>query len=90
MIKQLHPTLKKCKCGLIGNKNTFYNHMDQMAEVIADAKEFWAQHGEVPLNTSDPSITCPQCHMTSYNINDIEKRYCDNCHQFHDDMGIPV
>ena len=32
------------------------------------------------------SITCPQCGMTSHNKNDIEQRYCGNCHQYHDDM----
>jgi len=38
---------------------------------------------------STPSITCPQCGMTSYNQNDIEQRYCGNCHQFHKDMQKP-
>ncbi len=33
-----------------------------------------------------PSITCPRCGMTSYNPNDIEQRYCGNCHMFHADM----
>src|SRR5690349_20942845 len=34
------------------------------------------------------SITCPQCGMTSSNLNDVRERYCENCHQFHDDMNI--
>lgn len=28
-------------------------------------------------------ITCHNCHKTSHNPNDIEKRYCGNCHVFH-------
>ena len=27
-----------------------------------------------------PSITCPVCSMTSYNVNDIREGYCGNCH----------
>lgn len=30
------------------------------------------------------SITCPRCGKTSYNHGDIKRRYCGNCHQFHD------
>jgi hypothetical protein len=38
------------------------------------------------MNKSEPpSITCPQCGATSYNLNDIEHRYCGRCHRFHDD-----
>jgi hypothetical protein len=29
------------------------------------------------------SITCLKCNRTSYNINDIENKYCGNCHEFH-------
>lgn len=29
-----------------------------------------------------PHITCPTCGMTSYNPNDIQYRYCGNCHAF--------
>lgn len=32
------------------------------------------------------SITCPRCGMTSYNADDIEKKYCGNCHMFHSDI----
>lgn len=32
------------------------------------------------------SLTCPQCGMTTYNMTDIERKYCANCHQFHSDM----
>ena len=33
------------------------------------------------LNRGD-SITCPKCHMTSYNPNDIEWGFCGNCHGY--------
>ena len=29
------------------------------------------------------AITCNKCGMTSYNRNDVEQRYCGNCHEFH-------
>lgn len=28
------------------------------------------------------SITCPECGMTSYNLNDIRFGYCGKCHAF--------
>lgn len=31
---------------------------------------------------STKSITCPVCHMVSYNPNDIEWGYCGNCHAY--------
>jgi hypothetical protein len=37
-----------------------------------------------------PSITCPRCYRTSYNPNDIEQKYCGNCHMFHKDMPKEV
>jgi len=32
--------------------------------------------------TEQPSITCPDCGMTSYNPHDIRWGYCGNCHEF--------
>jgi ribosomal protein L37E len=32
-----------------------------------------------------PSIVCPRCGRRSYNLRDIEERYCGACHHFHDD-----
>jgi flavodoxin len=29
-------------------------------------------------------IKCFICGLTSWNINDVEQKYCGNCHQFHD------
>src|SRR6266568_7921006 len=28
------------------------------------------------------SFTCPDCHTTSHNPNDITNQYCGNCHEF--------
>jgi len=39
---------------------------------------------------SEQSITCPKCGMVSYNQNDVENKYCGNCHQFHSDMQDEV
>lgn len=33
------------------------------------------------------SITCPRCYRTSYNLNDVERRYCGFCHRYHGDIG---
>jgi ribosomal protein L37E len=32
--------------------------------------------------STQPSITCPACGMTSYNPNDIREGYCGNCHDW--------
>lgn len=37
-----------------------------------------------------PSIECPQCKMVSYNTNDVEHKYCGNCHQWHADMKVEL
>jgi hypothetical protein len=34
-----------------------------------------------------PSIECPLCHRVSYNLTDIEQRYCGACHFFHGEIG---
>jgi len=38
--------------------------------------------GMPPRYTDPPSITCPVCGMTSYNLTDIEMGYCGNCHGY--------
>lgn len=35
-----------------------------------------------------PHIFCPRCHMPSCNPNDIEKKYCGYCHEFHDRLHL--
>lgn len=32
--------------------------------------------------SEDPYILCPVCHRRSYNLKDIENRYCGYCHDF--------
>lgn len=34
----------------------------------------------------EPSICCPRCRMVSFNLNDMERRYCGNCHEFHEGL----
>lgn len=48
----------------------------------------WKQYtGPILDERSDPnnapSITCPRCKRTSYNVNDIEQRYCGYCRRYH-------
>ena len=38
-------------------------------------------------SVSELSITCPCCGLTSYNLNDIEQKYCGRCHMFHANMS---
>ena len=60
MIKQLHPSLKACKCGLICTKRELYKHFDDTRRTMKafgePAREFWAGHGEVPLNVDDSRL----------------------------------
>jgi hypothetical protein len=49
----LHPTLKKCKCGFIGTRVKFYDHMDVAVDEYPNAKAFWEEHGEVPLSQAE-------------------------------------
>jgi hypothetical protein len=66
MIRKLHPTLKKCKCGLICSRNQLYKHFDSEAakhagdavrQLAGQPVSFFCKHGEVPLNTDDPLLT---------------------------------
>jgi hypothetical protein len=53
----LHPTLKKCKCGLICTRHLFEKHMDTLLAARRtggeEPKAFWAEHGEVPLSQAE-------------------------------------
>lgn len=53
-IKKLHPTLKACKCGFIGTSGQLYKHYDSNKFRQIPDCDFFAQHGEVPLNEDDP------------------------------------
>jgi hypothetical protein len=35
----------------------------------------------------EASIDCRACGMRSYHPEDIARRYCGNCHAFHDDLA---
>lgn len=34
------------------------------------------------------AIECLRCGMVSHNPNDIDQKYCGNCHKFHEDPQI--
>jgi len=36
------------------------------------------------------SITCKRCKRTSYNMTDVERRYCGSCHAYHEDIWPPA
>ena len=38
---------------------------------------------ELIASKGQKAIKCLICEMVSYNKNDIEQKYCGNCHQFH-------
>jgi ribosomal protein L37E len=42
-------------------------------------------HCTIGEHKGQPFILCHHCHRRSYNVNDVEARYCGFCHQFHDD-----
>lgn len=60
MIKPLHPSLKACKCGYICTKRELYKHFDDIRRTMKalnePAREFFAGHGEVPLNVDDSRL----------------------------------
>jgi hypothetical protein len=52
--RPLHPTRKKCKCGLIGTRNEFLCHMTTQERQLVtktgkmSIQAFFERHGEVP------------------------------------------
>lgn len=60
MTKPLHPTLKACKCGYICTKRELYKHFDDIRRTMKafgeSPREFFAGHGEVPLNVDDSRL----------------------------------
>lgn len=66
---------------------------DVFAPLGTMTKQFSAQiarrikeQEEVQDGIRAESITCPICKMTSFNLNDVNFKYCGNCHKFHDQM----
>jgi ribosomal protein L37E len=39
------------------------------------------------LGADGRTITCRLCGLTSHHSGDVEKRYCGNCHIFHEDVA---
>lgn len=52
----------------------------QYDEIVKN--EMWSNPAEFP------SIKCPKCRMVSYNTNDIQQKFCGNCHEWHEDMKL--
>jgi hypothetical protein len=58
--RQLHPTLRKCKCGFVGKKSEFHAHMIKLERELVHKtgkmgyKAFFQRHGEVPIYTDTP------------------------------------
>lgn len=60
---------------------SLHDHDPVIARIDADLAE-----PALPAMPATPnSITCPHCHRTSYNPNDMRERYCGACHRYHDD-----
>jgi len=62
MIKQLHPTLKACKCGWIGKRSGLYRHFTEMQQYLTTTKRpelMCVLHGESVLNVDDPRLRKP-------------------------------
>jgi len=50
-------------------------------------KTFRIAHGKFD-GRLEKGIKCLRCGRTSWNQNDVEKKYCGSCHQFHDVMEM--
>lgn len=50
-------------------------------------KTFRIVHGKFD-GRLEKGIKCLRCGRTSWNQNDVEKKYCGSCHQFHDVMEM--
>lgn len=57
---------------------------DWIREALKDAPPLTDEQCEkvARLLSQVDSITCPICHMTSYNPNDIREGFCGNCHDW--------
>ena len=39
---------------------------------------------------ASPSIVCPKCGRRSFNLHDVEERYCGWCHDWYVNLSIPA
>lgn len=78
---------KKIQTGVSGDGIEFINNFkEKWKKAMLEPSVF--QNGSCPYILAlgeNPSITCMTCGKTSYNSNDIEKRYCGFCNKFHKD-----
>lgn len=57
-------------------------------KVSGETPEWWTEHGGDWQKLEDqPSITCPVCEHTSYNLNDIMQGYCGHCCEYTTDKN---
>lgn len=52
-------------------------------QIAVNALNLEAKTFEIVTKNELQGIKCLCCQMISYNPNDIEYKYCGNCHQFH-------
>jgi ribosomal protein L37E len=43
---------------------------------------------EIVTKNDSTGIKCLTCGLTSWNHNDVQYKYCGNCHKFHNDINI--
>lgn len=52
--------------------------------VVSQGPNYAVLEGQYPSGARQRAIQCLRCQMVSYNVNDIENRYCGSCHCFHE------
>lgn len=85
-----HVSFVRCElCGKEGQKAADLGVFSKV--VFLQAVKNWnlenPEHPKYYTGTSthgDPYIECLTCHRKSYNLNDINYRYCGFCNVFHD------
>lgn len=60
------------------------------ASVLRDTEKYTIKstvvgYSEKGQPQAAPSIVCKTCKLESWNTNDVEQRYCGNCHVFHEE-----
>jgi hypothetical protein len=60
---------------------------DTIGDIVID--RFYLEYDKVEKEKSRvPRIRCPQCGWITYDQTCVELEFCNNCDQFHKDMGI--
>lgn len=55
------------------------------SEILSVVYFYLGQRGVKTYTIQDNTITCLLCGLTSHNKNDVEHRYCGNCHVMHEE-----